>query len=886
MVEKESEGEMYQFLEEQGTFKMDNPDLVSGLYFPIAGEAGLKGTVSPNLAGDSKVDQNSFLLEPVSIEGLHNNRNTRNFWCQVEGKKPWSATGNSAWQNAERFTEAKEKVELEAGLLWQKVTRENPEIGLQAEVLSFAPIRESVEIMEVTLRNIAEETLTVQATAMIPIYGRSADNIRDHRHVTSLLHRIKVTKDGVVVKPVLSFDERGHVKNDRIYFVTGYDAVNAAPEKFYATVEDFLGEGGSFDVPGAFYGRGNCRVPGDTVDGKEAVGGLCYRKVTLQPGETVNYTVLIGTSEEADYDRNVTEAIRNAGIQKYFDEMKAYWKAKNNITFKTGNPDFDQYLYWVTIQPVLRRIYGCSFLPHHDYGRGGRGWRDLWQDCLALLLNDPSEVRQMLCQNFGGVRLDGTNATIIGTKPGEFKADRNGIPRVWMDHGFWPYVTVDLYLNQTGDYQILDEIVPYFTDESGANQQGTVLEHLLLQNITAFFDVGEHGAIRLRGADWNDALDMAKENGESVAFSHAFAGNLCKLSELLMLLASSHGKNKVKLHAPVVKMINSWVAFEVLQEHEVDKVVKEKQLIRNEFLNQIAQYDFGEEEEVDTKTLAQVLAHMSRVLGEELREREWIEAQGHHFFNGYYDNHKNRVEGEHASGVRMMLPSQVFATMYTATPEMVKEIADSADAFLYEEAVGGYKLNTNFHEEKFDMGRMFGFAYGEKENGAVFSHMAVMYGNAMYQRGNIAVGKKALRSLANQALDFEKSKIYPGVPEYFDGSGRGLYHYLTGAASWFELTMVTEVFGVKGYHGDLMIAPKLTRDEFTADGRAEIALPFAEKNLQVIFEKTGDAEVPKAVEATSTLGTYSADEEGRIIIPRNVITENTEETVRIRVKLA
>ena len=74
---------MYQFLEEQGTFKMDNPDLVSGLYFPIAGEAGLKGAVSPNLAGDSKVDQNSFLLEPVSIEGLHNNRNARNVWCQV-----------------------------------------------------------------------------------------------------------------------------------------------------------------------------------------------------------------------------------------------------------------------------------------------------------------------------------------------------------------------------------------------------------------------------------------------------------------------------------------------------------------------------------------------------------------------------------------------------------------------------------------------------------------------------------------------------------------------------------------------------------------------------------------------------------------------------------
>lgn len=71
---------------------------------------------------------------------------------------------------------------------------------------------------------------------------------------------------------------------------------------------------------------------------------------------------------------------------------------------------------WVSFQPILRRIYGCSFLPHHDYGKGGRGWRDLWQDCLALLLMNPSGVRQMILDNYGGVRMDGSNATIIGEK--------------------------------------------------------------------------------------------------------------------------------------------------------------------------------------------------------------------------------------------------------------------------------------------------------------------------------------------------------------------------------------------------------------------------------------------------------------------------------------
>ena len=50
----------------------------------------------------------------------------------------------------------------------------------------------------------------------------------------------------------------------------------------------------------------------------------------------------------------------------------------------------------------------------------------------------------MLVDNFGGVRLDGSNATIIGSGRGEFIADRNNIARVWMDHGFWPLHTTAL----------------------------------------------------------------------------------------------------------------------------------------------------------------------------------------------------------------------------------------------------------------------------------------------------------------------------------------------------------------------------------------------------------------------------------------------------------
>ena len=131
---------------------------------------------------------------------------------------------------------------------------------------------------------------------------------------------------------------------------------------------------------------------------------------------------------------------------------------------------------------------------------------------------------------------------------------------------------------------------------------------------------------------------------------------------------------------------------------------------------------------------------------------------------------------------------------------------------------------------------MFGFAYGEKENGAVFSHMTVMYANALYKRGFVREGHKALSTLSDHALNFNVSKIYPGIPEYFDASGRGLYHYLTGAASWYLMTLVTEVFGVKGQTGNMVICPKLMKSQFDKNGDAKLKLCFAGKKFDITIQ--------------------------------------------------
>ena len=106
----------YKFIDNQGTFLLENPEINSYMYFPIANECGVMSSLTPTLNGDCKMSQNTFLLAPVSAEELHNNKSSRNFWIYIEGYGAWSVTGASGKQKYEVFDKNKENTKLEAGI--------------------------------------------------------------------------------------------------------------------------------------------------------------------------------------------------------------------------------------------------------------------------------------------------------------------------------------------------------------------------------------------------------------------------------------------------------------------------------------------------------------------------------------------------------------------------------------------------------------------------------------------------------------------------------------------------------------------------------------------------------------------------------------------------
>jgi cellobiose phosphorylase len=898
----------WEFIDETGAFRLRNPQFHSSLYFPLVNAAGLFSSVTPNFHGDIKADNNAYLTLPVSVASLHDSRSARNFWIKEDDKAPWSATGNSAAQVVLRATDKGDEVVLEAGFLWQRVTRKNGENSLQAEVTSFVPSSsDRVELMKVSITNLSGLTISISSTVAIPIYGRSADNLRDHRHVTSLLNRTRCGKFGVLVNPTLSFDERGHQLNMLTYAVLGVDCDGNPPIGFFPVVEDFIGEGGSLDWPESIV---QTREPnfrsGMSVDGYESIGGLRFAALSLPPGERRSYIIMLTIMNTDESELLVSKYGSEANFDCWLNKTKDYWQTELDVPrFFTGNARFGSWMHWVKAQPLIRKLFGNSFLPYHDYGRGGRGWRDLWQDALALLIVEGGGVKQMILDNFGGVRIDGSNVTIVGSQPGEFKADRNNIPRVWMDHGAWPLLTTGQYIDQTGDLMILLQNQTYFKDHlearaqgmdsswtldkgtilltsAGTPYEGTVLEHMIVQHLVPFFNVGEHNNIRLEGADWNDAMDMASQRGESVAFTALYAGNIRRLSEWVLELIKS-GFTEVEIATEVLTLLDT-----LADPVDYNSVIAKRNHLANYYAN-CNQCLSGSKISIGLTDLAADLSVKANWLVNHLRNHEWLtNSEGYSWFNGYYDNNGLRVEGDFPNGVRMTLTGQVFALMgEVASDEQVNEIVRSVEKYLYDPGLGGYRLNTDFGEVYTTLGRGFGFAYGHKENGAMFSHMAVMYANALYHRGKVKEGYKVLDSIYQHCQDFSRSHIFPGIPEYINERGRGMYTYLTGSASWYVLTLVTESFGIRGRLGDLVLEPKLVSEQFGDGGEARLITRFAERRLEIVYINQFCSDFEKyRVQSIKMDGQPFEFSSYPVIIPRTKISSlDPNKTHRIEIQL-
>jgi cellobiose phosphorylase len=854
---------MYHFIDNKGTFTVHDPR-AHELYFPLTNKTGtLLSSISPNLAGDIKHSNDSFVTPPASIEDIRSNLLCRrDFFIKID--------------NATVRLSQKPYDSLECGFLYHKITKN---IGtLAVEIINFVPHDLDVEVMWINIKNKSNKTVKITPTSFIPLYGRTSENIRDHRHVSSLLNRIKLNRHGIILKPSMIFNEKGHALNKTTYFSFGWEDNGKAPIGQFPTLDYFCGSGDLINPEAIEAGVSPITKHSPDLDGKEAVAALRFKTKQIKPHQETNYCLITGFTKGRSSENILKNLDSVSKIKISLEKTKNYWQQYLQGTdYDFKNNHLNNWLRWVKFQPTLRKLFGCSFLPHFDYGKGGRGWRDLWQDALALLINEPAQAKQLIHDSFKGVRIDGSNATII-TEDGLFLSDRNNINRVWMDHGIWPYITLNFYIHKTGDINILTKNMAYFQDHlfsrgkeidiSACHKdlilrtknkeiyKGSTLEHVLLELLIPFFNVGSHNIIRLEGADWNDGLDMAKDRGESACFSNMYAHHLKDICSLLKHLKTK--TRTVSLLKDITLLLDS------LHSPINYNSCKEKQERLKQYYEASKNLS-GKKVNIDIDLLIRDLSKKADHLSKWLKSHEYLKPG---FFNGYYDNSGKQVEGKKGKQINMMLASQVFAIMGgTAEDEQIKKIWKTINKYLKNPNHAGFRLNTDFKKPYLDLGRAFGFSYGDKENGAFFNHMVIMLAYALYKRDFRKEAYEVLDSIYKMSIS-PNANIYPLIPEYFNNQGKGLYLYLTGSASWYIYTLVEQMLGIKAYFGDILIEPKLCPDQFLKNSIG-LTLNFYGKILNIEYIKPNQTSKTMSVEKVLLNKRTIATCNGKLLIKKS-----------------
>ena len=59
--------------------------------------------------------------------------------------------------------------------------------------------------------------------------------------------------------------------------------------------------------------------------------------------------------------------------------------------------------------------------------------------------------------------------------------------------------------------------------------------------------------------------------------------------------------------------------------------------------------------------------------------------------------------------------------------------------------------------------------------------------------------------------------------------------YLTGSSTWIFLSLVSQVFGVRGENGNLVINPKLSVWFFDDQGKASLEFSFQNRRIHIVY---------------------------------------------------
>lgn len=636
--------------------------------------------------------------------------------------------------------------------------------GITANVLYFVPLKTHAEVQKLTLSNHSAETKNLKVFSFVEwcLWNAAADMENFQRNFST--GEVEV-QDSVIYHKTEYKERRDHY---------AYYSVNTPIHGFDTDRESFFGLYNGFHEPQVL-AEGK---PGNTIAHGWSPIASHYLEVELKPGESKDFIFVLGYVENKEEEKWESKGIINkrkaketiakfdtvAKVDAALAELRTYWDNLLSIyTVNSGDEKLDRMVnIWNQYQCMITFCFSRS-ASFFESGIGrGMGFRDSNQDLIGFVHQIPERARERIIDIASTQFPDG--GCYHQYQP-LTKRGNNDIGGGFNDDPMWLILGTTAYIKETGDFSILDEMVPFDNDMSVAR---SLFDHLTVSFDHVVNNLGPHGLPLIGRADWNDCLNLncfSNDPNESFQTTENKTEGSKAESVMIAGLFVVYGRDYVELCLKLGKNDEAARA----QKH-VDAMI-----------------DAVKKHGWDGEWFVRAYDYYGRKVGSNENEegKIFIESQGWCTMAGI-----GKDEGLCAKAL-----------------QSVKERLDCEYGIVLN--------NPAFTKYYIEYGEISSYPAGYKENAGIFCHNNpwIMIGETVVGNGNRAweYYKKICPSYLEEISDLHRTEPYvyaqmvAGKDAFKPGEAKN--SWLTGTASWNFYAITQFILGIRpDYHG-LLIDP-------------------------------------------------------------------------------
>ena len=678
------------------------------------------------------------------------------------GKYFYINDGGDVWNPGWKPTKTElDNYSCRHGMSYTKIAGERN--GIMAEVTQFIPLETWAEVQRVKLKNTSNAPKKFKFFSFIEWCLWNAED--DMQNLQRNFSTGEVEVVGSTIYHKTEFKER---RNHYAFY-----NVNAPIHGFDTDRDIWKGTYNDFDRPDAVY-EGKPR-------NSEAHGwSPCashYIEVELAAGEEKNFVFTLGYIEVKPEDKWESKNIinkepakalmarfdTNEKVEAELQKLADYWEGLlSTIRVKTADERIDRSVnIWNQYQCMVtfNMSRSASFF-ETGIGRG-MGFRDSNQDLIGFVHQVPSRARERIIDIASTQFEDGSAYHQYQplTKRGNANVGGN-----FNDDPLWLILSTTDYIKESGDYSILDEMVPYDNDESKAT---THFEHLRRSFMHTVNNLGPHGLPLIGRADWNDCLNLNCFSSEPNESFQTTNNQMGRTAESLMIAGQF-----------------------VLYGNEYIKLCKQ----------------IGKHDEAATAQIH--VDNMVAAVKKDGWDGEW--------FLRAYDYYGKKIGSHENEEGKIFIESQGFCGMAGIGLEegLVKKSMDSVKEHL--DCEYGIVLNQPaFTKYYIEYGEISTYPAGYKENAGIFCHNNpwIMIAETLIGDGDRAFDywAKITPAFLQEISDLHKVEPYvyaqmiAGKDAYKPGEAKN--SWLTGTAAWNFAAITQYILGVKPDYNGLAVNP-------------------------------------------------------------------------------